>query len=136
MMKHMTIIRKFLMSLGCEVSALENKHLGIIKKIPQQKKIKVPQEILQKADNSIARALLGLQIHFGLTLSEAMRMMPSIHIQEQQLWLTREITFNNEDRFVPFQNPEQTKILKKLNELGCVDNSPTAYVPRLVRGIQ
>ena len=39
MMKHMTIIRKFLISLGYEVSALENKRLGIIKKISQQKKI-------------------------------------------------------------------------------------------------
>jgi len=117
MMKHMTIIRKFLMSLGYEVSALENKHLGIIKKTPQQKKIEVSQETLQKADNPIAQVLLGLQIHFGLSLSEAMRMVPSIHIQEHQLWLTREITFNNEDRCVPFQSTEQQKILNELAEL-------------------
>tara|TARA_R110002126_G_scaffold273866_1_gene418518 strand:- start:42004 stop:42414 length:411 start_codon:yes stop_codon:yes gene_type:complete len=58
-----------------------------------------------------------MQIHFGLTLSEAMRMVPSIHIQEHQLWLTREITFNNEDRCVPFQTTEQAKILAELNQL-------------------
>jgi len=46
-----------------------------------------------------------------------MRMAPSIHIQEHQLWLTREVTFNNEDRCVPFQNSEQKKILNELAEL-------------------
>jgi hypothetical protein len=46
-----------------------------------------------------------------------MRIVPSIHAQEHQLWLTREITFNNEDRCVPLQNSEQKKILKELNEL-------------------
>lgn len=117
MMKHMTIIRKFLMSLEYEVSGLENKHLGIIKKISQQKKLKVSQEILQKADNPIARVLLGLQIHFGLTLSEAMRMVSAIHVQEQQLWLTREMTFNNEDRFVPFHTTEQKEVLDALAKI-------------------
>jgi hypothetical protein len=117
MMKHMTIIRKFLMSLGYEVSALENKRLGIIKKISPQRKIKITQEIVQKTNSTIARVLLGLQIHFGLTLSEAMRMVPSIHIQEHQLWLTREMTFNNEDRCVPFQSIKQKNILNELAEL-------------------
>jgi hypothetical protein len=111
------------MSLGHEVTSLENKQLGITKKIPPPRKINITPEIVHKKNNAIARVLLGLQIHFGLTLSEAMRMVPSIHIQEHQLWLTREITFNHEDRCVPFQTTEQTKILDELNQLTASNQS-------------
>jgi len=116
-MNHMTIIRKFLMSLGYETSTLENQNLGLKKKLKNKKQPKANPAIWEQAQSPIAQALLGLQVHFGLTLSEAMRMVPSIHVQDHQLWLTREMTFNNEDRCVPFQNSEQKKILNALAEL-------------------
>ncbi len=113
-MNYMTIIRKFMMTLGYETSALGNQNLGLKKKLKDKKRPSVNPAIWKQTESPIARVLLGLQIHFGLTLSEAMRIVPSIHVQEHQLWLTREITFNNEDRCVPFQNSEQTKILNAL----------------------
>jgi hypothetical protein len=115
-MNHMTIIRKFLMSFGYETSALENQNLGLKKKLKDKKRPYINPAIWKQTESPIARVLLGLQIHFGLTLSEAMRIVPSIHVQEHQLWLTREITFNNEDRSIPFQNSEQKKILTELAE--------------------
>ncbi|MCH9763360.1 MAG: hypothetical protein K0U24_03900 [Gammaproteobacteria bacterium] len=116
-MNHMTIIREFLISFGYETSALENPNLGQKKKLKNKKRPSINPTIWKQTESPIARVLLGLQIHFGLTLSEAMRIVPSIHVQEHQLWLTREITFNSEDRCVPFQNPEQKKILNELAEL-------------------
>ncbi|MDF1646225.1 MAG: hypothetical protein P1U61_04480 [Legionellaceae bacterium] len=116
-MNHMTIIRKFMMSLGYETSALENQNLGLTKKTKNKKSPNVNSAVWEQAQSPIARVLLGLQLHFGLTLSETMRMVPSIHLQEHQLWLTREITFNNEDRCVPIQSTEQQKILEELNQL-------------------
>lgn len=116
-MNHMAIIRKFMMSLGYETSALGNQNLGLTKKPKNKRLPNVNSATWKQAQSPIARVLLGLQTHFGLSLSEAMRIMPSVHVQEQQLWLTREITFNNEDRFVPFQNVEQKKILTELAEL-------------------
>ena len=116
-MNHMTIIRKFLRSLGYETSILGNQSLGLKKKLKNKKQPKANSAIWEQAQSPIARVLLGLQLHFGLTLSETMRMVPSIHLQEHQLWLTREITFNNEDRCVPIQSTEQQKILNELNEL-------------------
>ncbi len=116
-MNHMTIIRKFLMSLGYETSALENQNLGLTKKPKIKKQPKANPATWEQAQSPIARVLLGLQIHFGLTLSEAMRIVPSIHVQEHQLWLTREITFNNEDRCVLLQTAEQKKILNELTKL-------------------
>ncbi|MCH9757129.1 MAG: hypothetical protein K0U37_08075 [Gammaproteobacteria bacterium] len=116
-MNHMTVIRKFLRSLGYETSALENQNLGLTKKLKNKKSPCINPVIWKQAQSPIARILLSLQIHFGLTLSEAMRIVPAIHVQEAQLWLTREITFNNEDRCVPFQTTDQTKILEELNQL-------------------
>lgn len=114
---HMVIIRHFLMSMDYDTSMLTNQSLGLIKKVKNKKQLKINAEVLEQIQSPIACVLLGLQMHFGLTLSEAMRMMPSIHIQEHQLWLTREITFNHEDRFVPIQTSEQKKVLKELTEV-------------------
>jgi hypothetical protein len=110
-MNHMTIIRTFLISLGYDTSMLSNQNLGLAKQRNIKKHPNMNQISLEQIESPIARVLLGLQCHFGLTLSETMRIVPSIHAQEQQLWLTREMTFNNEDRFVPFQTEAQEKIL-------------------------
>ncbi len=116
-MNHMVIIRHFLMSIDCDISMLTNQNLGLTKKVRGQEQLRLNPEILEQVQSPIARVLLGCQIHFGLTLSEAMRMVPAIHMQEHQLWLTREMTFNHEDRCVPFQTTEQTKIIEELNQI-------------------
>ncbi|MDF1678530.1 MAG: hypothetical protein P1U32_07545 [Legionellaceae bacterium] len=116
-MNHMVIIREFLISIGYDTGMLTNQNLGLTKKIKNKKQLGITPKVLEQVQSPIARVLLGLQMHFGLTLSEVMRMVPSIHIQEHQLWLTREITFNHEDRFVPIRTAEQKKMLKELSEL-------------------
>lgn len=57
------------------------------------------------------RLLLNLQIHFGLTLSEVMRLIPGVHVQKDKLWLTREMTFNSMDRLVPVRTDVQANII-------------------------
>jgi hypothetical protein len=116
-MNHMAIIREFLTSIGYDTSMLSNQNLGLTKQRNPKKHPSMNQINLEQAEFPIAHVLLGLQMYFGLTLSEAMRIVPAIHVQEQQLWLTREMTFNNEDRFVPFHTTEQKKVLSVLAEL-------------------
>ncbi len=116
-MNHMVIVRNFLMSMGYDTSTLTNQKLGLSKNVKGQKQLKINPSILEQVHYPIARVLLSFQMHFGLTLSEAMRIVPSIHIQGHQLWPTREITFNSEDRFVPIQTSEQKKVLKELTEI-------------------
>ena len=55
MMKYMTIIRKFLLSIGYEVGTIENQHLGIRNKTSHQKKLTLTQAIWEQAQNPIAR---------------------------------------------------------------------------------
>ena len=71
-------------------------------------------DLLPTLSNPIANLLLNLQIHFGLTLSEAMRIIPEVHIQEHAIWLTREIASNNQDRIIPLRSDFQKIILQEL----------------------
>jgi hypothetical protein len=113
-MNHMSIIRKFLITLGCETNTITNQALGLKKQLKHRKQSNIDPSIWRKAQNPIARVLLGLQIHFGLTRSEAMRINPSIHVRAEKLWLTREITFNSRDRVIPILTKEQHLLLNQL----------------------
>lgn len=117
MMKHMTIIRKFLTSINHPLTNIDNQSLNIKRKPSRSKKLKVSHEYSQRITNQIGRLLFNLQIHFGLTLSEAMRLMPDVHIQQYALWITREIAFNSCDRFVPFRTETQYQILSELHSI-------------------
>jgi len=114
-MNYMTIIRKFLMSIGNCTTNIDNNSLGIIvnKEIRKPKKFSLEQ--WQKINCPIAKLLLNLQIHFGLTLREAMRVIPDVHVQGHRLWLTREITFNSQDRVVPIRTEAQGNIINEFN---------------------
>lgn len=113
MMNRMTIIRGFLHDIGNKEINTDNKNLGITRKLSSKKPLKKSPTIWQKPTDPVVRVLLALQIHFGLTLSEAMRLLPEIHVQGDKLWLTREITFNSRDRIVPFRWEIQTAVINE-----------------------
>ena len=123
MLKHMTVIRRFLEKIGHQGIPLDNKRLGIIRKVALKKNLSITPDIWQTTSIPIGRVLLGLQIHFGLTLGEAMRLVPDIHSQQKNLWLTREITFNSLDRLIPLRSEIQTQILNELKQLTPNSNS-------------
>lgn len=124
LMNYMTIIRKFLCHVGHKAENIDNLSLGLqTKKIKKQTR-KSPANLLDKVNDPIAKILLGFQIHFGLTMSEAMRILPEVHIQEHELLLTREITFNSKDRKIPIRSEAQRKLIQDFNTLtqgnGCL----------------
>jgi hypothetical protein len=116
-MKYMTVIRKFLQVIDYKKEIPDNRSLGVKREVTLQKSKSVSPDIWQKTSDPIVRVLLGLQIHFGLTVSEAMRVIPDIHVRQSNLWLTREITFNSMDRIVPLRNDIQEDILGELSQL-------------------
>lgn len=116
-MKYLSVIRKFLQAIDYKKELPNNRSLGVRRETKVLKPKSVSPDIWQKTSDPIARVLLGLQIHFGLTASEAMRLIPDIHIRQHHLWLTREITFNSMDRTVPFRNDTQKDILGELSQL-------------------
>ncbi|HAU1874566.1 TPA: hypothetical protein ACF5XO_000689 [Legionella pneumophila] len=124
LMNYMTIIRKFLCHVGHKAENIDNLSLGLQTKKIKKKAQKSPTDLLEKINDPVAKVLLGFQIHFGLTLSEAMRILPGVHIQKNELLLTREITFNSKDRKIPIRSEAQIKLIKDFNLLtqgnGCL----------------
>ncbi|HDS3848406.1 phage integrase N-terminal domain-containing protein [Legionella pneumophila] len=124
LMNYMTIILKFLNHVGHNAENIDNLSLGLQTKKIKKKNRKTSADLLDKINDPIAKVLLGFQIHFGLTLSEAMRILPEVHIQEHELLLTREITFNSKDRKIPIRSEAQIKLTQDFNILthgnGCL----------------
>ena len=117
MLNHLTIIRRFLRDMGNNTITLSNQDLGITRPHKTQRKSPIDCDFWQIVDEPIARVMLAIQVYFGLTHSETIRLKPFIHIQPAHLWLTREMTFNSEDRVIPLRHPTQETILSSLAQL-------------------
>lgn len=133
-MKYMKVIRDFLLYFDHHLKDIDNQSLGLVRKIQRKKKTNLTANTWQNLSNPISCVLLGLQTHFGLTLTEAMRLIPDIHIQKNALWITREIAFNSRDRFIPFRTQTQQIVLNQLIQLtGKLENLITAQGYDVVR---
>ncbi|CZP77983.1 Phage integrase%2C N-terminal [Legionella pneumophila] len=116
--RHLSIIRKFLYEMGCPTAKeISNNSLGLKNPRKHKKKPKIYPGFWQNISTPSARLLTGLQIQFGLTLSEAMRLDSDFHIQEHSLWVTREIATNSHDRFIPIRSEVQLALLREFNSL-------------------
>ncbi len=122
-MNYMTIIRRFLQFLGHDLSKANNLSFGLRDKNTTPKTIHLIPESWLKLSNPVARVLMGLQMHFGLTLSESMRLIPDVHAQHHHLLLTREMTFNHQDRKIPIETTIQRTIIQEFNQLTKRDKS-------------
>lgn len=117
-MRHLTIIRKFLYEMACPTAnEINNNSFGLKRPNKHKKKPKISPGFWQNISNPSARLLTGLQIQFGLTLSEAMRFNADFHIQDHSLWITREIATNSQDRFIPIRNDVQVALLQAFTTL-------------------
>ena len=111
-MNYMTVIRFFLNNIDHHIYAIDNKSLGLVKQNANSKLTELPVDIVHNFTNPIAKILFQFQIHFGLTLSEGMRLIPDIHIQKDSIWIIRTIATNSQDRIIPIRNDEQLEIIK------------------------
>lgn len=121
-MKYMPLIRRFFQSIDHTIDNISNQNLGIKCAQLRSKTILFPNNHLEILKNPIAKIVIEFQIYFGLTLSEAMRLNPAIHIQENSLWITRDIATNSHDRRIPVRNDKQAQANKTLQTL-CKEES-------------
>lgn len=113
MMNYMTIIRKFLSFIDNDAANIDNRSVGIIVTKKSLKRGIITLDRWQKINDPVARLLLNLQIHFGLTLREVMHLIPVVHVRKDKLWLTREMTFNSMDRIVPVRSDIESHIINE-----------------------
>ena len=103
-------IRYFLKVIGYDVKDIDNKSLNI-KRTDDIKKVEYHDDYLQKISDKKVYLLLSLQTEFGLTLSEAFRFSPSLHIRDTLILLSRDITNNSEDRVINIITENQKKVV-------------------------
>lgn len=134
-MKYMTIIRDFFQKIEHIIPNISNQSMGIKNQKRSTTKIHLSEDISAQLANPIAKILFELQIHFGLTLSEAMRLCPTIHVQEYELWITRDIATNSHDRTIPFRNEAQIEAKNSLSSLCREQSLILTYGYHSVRGV-
>ena len=116
-MKYMTCLRCFLNRINHPIPDIDNQSLQLVRAKYQPNYVPVDSKTIEQISNSVIKVLFQLQAEFGLTFSENTRLVPDIHIREQILWLTRDITFNHQDRTVPIRSNQQLEVLTKFQEL-------------------
>lgn len=104
-------IRCFLQVINYDVKDIENNSLNI-KRADDIKKIEYHDDYLQKITDTTVLLLLSLQTEFGLTLSEAFRFSPSLHVRETFILLPRDMTNNSEDRVINIINKNQKEVIE------------------------
>lgn len=134
-MKYMAIIREFFHHIEHEIPGISNQELGLKSAKTQLKKIQFSLEALDKISNPIAKMLLELQIYFGLTFSESIRLVPDIHLQEKSIWATRDLATNSHDRMIPIITDKQWLIIEAFKKFCPITNLLTTYSYHGVRSI-
>ena len=116
-MRYMTIIRRFLTQMDCQLTHIDNKSLQLMRIYKRTRRRKVVEaNIWQSIQEPGVRLIMALQIEFGLTFSEAIHIQPLVHVRDKEIWITREIAFNSSDRYIPIRNECQREILAQFNE--------------------
>ena len=122
-MDYMTTIRRFLQSINCPLPNIDNKSLGLSRQRSCRKAQKIQADIWTEINQPLSKMIMGMQIQFGLTFSEAIHLIPGVHTKDEMLWITRDIAFNSADRTVPFRNTTQALIISELTHYTQVSQS-------------
>ncbi|KTC94884.1 hypothetical protein [Legionella feeleii] len=113
-MNYLVCLRYFLNKINHTIEGIDNQSLRLVK-LRNNKRPEIHSDTVLSAINEpIAYLLFALQAKFGLTLLESMFLVPAIHIHENELWITREISTNRKDRLIPIISEEQQTIISRL----------------------
>lgn len=113
-MRYMTIIRRFLTMVDCDLENIDNKSLQLSRTYKRKRRIKMTADFWQTIEEPTVRIIMALQTQFGLTFSEAIQLKDGIHIHDDKIIVYRCIAFNSSDRSVPIVTAQQKAIIKEL----------------------
>ena len=125
-MKYMTCLRYFLKRINHPIANINNLSLQLIRTKHQANDKPISLDAVEQISNPFIKVMFRLQIEFGLTFSETTRLVPDIHIREHLIWLTRDITFNHQDRTIPIRSNLQLGVLEECRKLTNSEHSMIA----------
>ncbi len=113
-MNYLVCFRAFLKTIEHPINGIDNASLQLTKSRVNKKPIIDRNAVLTQLNDPIAAIQFALQSHFGLTRFEAIQLVPNIHIKEDSLLITREISSNSKDRVIPIQSAIQKEIIASI----------------------
>lgn len=116
-MNYLVCLRYFLNKINHNIEGIDNQSLMLVKARNTTRPEIHSDTILNAISEPIAYLLFALQSKFGLTLLESMNLVPAIHVYDNELWITREISTNRKDRLIPIISDEQHNTITKLISL-------------------
>ena len=120
-MRYMVIIRKIITDLDCHVRYIDNKSLRLTRPKPPKKRIKMDADFWQCLTYPPVRIIMALQMQFGLTFNEAIKIRSSVNIQDHQLTISDGVAFNSIERLIPICTKQQQAVLHEFNHLTASD---------------
>lgn len=105
----------------------KNSDLGLKRYVTAQKLSKYDQLEIEKLSHPITRNVFALQMHFGLTQSEAIYLDPNLISHNHALMITRNISHSNKERYIPIIDDAQKNIIEERRSL--CDDSFTTIMP-------
>lgn len=125
--KYIAQIRSFLEAINHPLRGIDNQSLNIVIK-PQDTNTRFHSIPVEDIRDPLIKHLFLLQTEFGLTFSESIAFRPDIHLKENCLWLTREMTRTSRDRVVPIVTKQQKNIVQWLaNELAHCESASSLF---------
>ncbi len=107
------VLRQFNQLARLDLNIPSNKELGSIKATSTPLKISLPENYENKIFHPITRSLIALQLHFGLTKLEAIRVNPTCIVNDNILLIQRTIAHNKKDRTIPIVTNGQKSTLSE-----------------------
>lgn len=114
-MNYLVCLRAFLKTIEHPIDGIDNAALQLTKARLKKKPVIDRNNVLTQLNDPIAYIQFALQSHFGLTRFEAIHLIPNIHIKEDSLWVTREISSNSKDRIIPIHSQIQKEIIDAIH---------------------
>ena len=112
-----SILRKYLALINHDIGLPTNSELGLSRK-KVTKKIESSldaTQLFETIKHPLTRLILKLQIYFGLTKEEASRFRIQLYQGgDNLLYVSKSVSYNNQDRLLHIYWPEQEIILKEL----------------------
>jgi hypothetical protein len=108
MINRLSVFRHFSQFIGAMVVFPDNQTVGLIKYSPTNKySAPINQEYLKNIENPLIKIIGMFQMNFGLTKKEIMRLIAKYHFFENKIYVSRQIAFNHQERFIPVLTEDQ-----------------------------
>ena len=115
-MNLLSVLRKYCKLANLELTIPGNKSLNLSRSTNDKTNIVINPEIIEKVHHPITKSIIALQLYFGLTKLESIKLILNT-ANPKQLIVYRDVANNNRDRIMPIVTNEQKQAITERSQL-------------------